>query len=127
MSQEEKLTVIEGTTLIDGTGHPPLSNALVVVRGKRIDAVGVKGIVKIPPDADRVDGAGKWLLPGLIDLHVHLWNPGFVSHSIRGSQVAYGTILAAANDRATTLLCRNRPVHDWWTRCYGHTGHKSRS
>jgi len=100
MSQEEKLTVIEGTTLIDGTGHPPLSNALVVVRGKRIDAVGVKGIVKIPPDADRVDGAGKWLLPGLIDLHVHLWNPGFVSHSIRGSQVAYGTILAAANLRS---------------------------
>ncbi len=66
---------ITGGTLIDGTGKPPVSNATVLVRGDRIVAVGPSGSVNIPADAKRYEVAGKYILPGFIDLHVHLVYP----------------------------------------------------
>lgn len=59
--------VIEGGTLIDGTGSVPLENAVVVVQGNRIKAIGVKGKVAIPPNATVIKAQGKTILPGLID------------------------------------------------------------
>jgi imidazolonepropionase-like amidohydrolase len=50
----------------------------VLVAGGRIAAVGDRGAVSIPAGAVRVDGRGKFLIPGLVDLHVHLFNN--VSH-----------------------------------------------
>jgi Amidohydrolase family len=66
------VTVIDGGTLIDGTGSPPLANAVIVIRGNRIAAVGRSGEVKIPPDAHRIDATGKFIIPGLIDAHEHM-------------------------------------------------------
>ena len=66
---------ITGGTLIDGNGGRPLDNAIVLVRGERIVAVGPAGAVDIPADAKRYDAAGKYVLPGFIDLHVHLVYP----------------------------------------------------
>lgn len=63
---------IVGATLIDGTGAPPVHNSVVVIRDKRIIAVGTCADVPIPEDALRIDAKGKWLIPGLIDMHVHL-------------------------------------------------------
>lgn len=63
--------ILRGVTLIDGNGGPPLSNATVVVEGTRITRVGV-GTVSEPAGAQAIDGRGKFLIPGLIDVHVHL-------------------------------------------------------
>lgn len=63
-----------GATLIDGTGAPPLSNALLVVSDGKIVSVGAAtaaAIAALPPGADVRDCAGKWIVPGLIDAHVH--------------------------------------------------------
>jgi imidazolonepropionase-like amidohydrolase len=66
---------ISGGTLIDGNGGRPVNNAVVLIRGDRIVAVGPAGSVDIPADAKRIDAAGKFILPGFIDLHVHLVYP----------------------------------------------------
>ena len=64
--------VLVGGTLIDGTGAEPLLDAVLVIQGERIVAVGPRGEVQIPPDARWVDlPAGATLLPGFINAHVH--------------------------------------------------------
>lgn len=63
---------IAGATLIDGRGGAPLLDAVVVIRGEKIVAVGKRGAVSIPAGAEMVDGKGLTLLPGLIDSHFHI-------------------------------------------------------
>lgn len=63
--------VIQGATLIDGNGGAPLANAVVVVQGNRIVAVGRAGQVQIPAGAQVIDAAGKYVLPGLWDAQVN--------------------------------------------------------
>jgi len=65
-------TVILGGMLIDGNGGPPVENSAVVIRGDRIVAVGKVADVSIPPNAVVIHAGGKTVLPGLIDMHVHL-------------------------------------------------------
>lgn len=64
-------TVIVGGTLIDGRGGAPIPDALVVLRGNRIEAAGKKGSVKYSTGSTIVDAKNKYILPGLIDEHVH--------------------------------------------------------
>ncbi|MBI4483604.1 MAG: amidohydrolase family protein [Acidobacteria bacterium] len=70
---QSQVTVIEGGTLIDGTGRPPLADAVVVVEGSRIKAVGPKARTEVPAGAKRIDAQGKTILPGFIDAHGHYW------------------------------------------------------
>jgi len=71
-------TLIRNGTLIDGTGSEPLPGAAVLVRDRRIDAVGRAGSFATPGDVDEViDAAGGAILPGFIDTHVHLVLEGF--------------------------------------------------
>jgi imidazolonepropionase-like amidohydrolase len=59
-------------TLIDGSGGPPRPNQSLLIEGGRITAVGAAASVKLPKAARVIDGTGKFLLPGLWDMHVHL-------------------------------------------------------
>src|SRR6516225_4300321 len=61
-----------GATLIDGTGAPPLSDAVILIEKDRILRVGPRSQVRIPDGADRKDLTGLKILPGLIDSHVHI-------------------------------------------------------
>jgi len=63
---------IVGATLWDGTGRAPVTNAVTVVRGERILCAGAAGECAIPQGARVIDGHGRYLIPGLIDSHVHL-------------------------------------------------------
>ena len=65
--------VIQGGTLVDGNGGPPLANAVIVIQGNRIAAVGAAGSVQVPPGAQVINAAGKWITPGLIDAKAN-WN-----------------------------------------------------
>ncbi|MBN1225278.1 MAG: amidohydrolase family protein [Candidatus Aminicenantes bacterium] len=73
--KKEKVVVLVGGTLIDGTGAQPVSNVTVLIKGERIEAVGSSGEVKVPEDAIKIDVSGKWILPGFIDCHIHLGYP----------------------------------------------------
>jgi imidazolonepropionase-like amidohydrolase len=57
--------------LIDGSGGEPLKNAVIVIEGKRVRAVGAEGSVAIPKGAKTIKTKGATALPGLIDTHVH--------------------------------------------------------
>jgi imidazolonepropionase-like amidohydrolase len=61
-----------GGTVIDGRGGPPLKDAVVIVDGDRIVAVGSRASVTVPAGATSVDVAGKYLVPGLWDMHAHV-------------------------------------------------------
>lgn len=70
------LTAYLGATLIDGTGRAPQPDAVVLVAGERIAAAGSRNEVRIPKEARAVDAKGKWIMPGLIDAHVHFFQSG---------------------------------------------------
>jgi len=61
-----------GATLIDGSGGPSLPDAAVVVRGGRIESIGLRSDFQLPRRTREVDVSGQWIIPGLIDAHVHL-------------------------------------------------------
>jgi imidazolonepropionase-like amidohydrolase len=62
---------LTGAVVIDGTGRPPIHDAVVLIADGRIVNVFRNGDIEIPSGADTVDLTGKWLVPGLIDSHVH--------------------------------------------------------
>ena len=61
-----------GGTLIDGTGRPPVKDAIVVVDGDRIVAAGPRASVALPAGATVLDVTGDSVLPGLWDMHAHV-------------------------------------------------------
>jgi imidazolonepropionase-like amidohydrolase len=75
-AQTSATTAIFGGTLVNSDGSPPLPNSVIVLRGERIVAVGSAEEIAIEPDAQRFDATGKWIIPGLIDAHVHFFQSG---------------------------------------------------
>jgi imidazolonepropionase-like amidohydrolase len=63
---------ITGATLIDGNGGPAIPDAVIVIHGDRISAVGARGTVGVPPGATVIDAAGRWVVPGFFDTNAHL-------------------------------------------------------
>ena len=70
-SQSQGVIAIVGGTVIDGTGTSPVKNAVVVIKGNKIVSVGSKNRTKYPRDAKVIDATGKYIIPGLIDMHIH--------------------------------------------------------
>ena len=77
---------IVGGTLIDGRGGPPLPDATVLVEGERIVAVGAAKGVRLPKGTTVLDARGKWILPGLWDMHAHFeqveWGPVYLASGV---------------------------------------------
>src|SRR5437762_2467506 len=67
-----EVVVLQGPTLIDGTGRPPLTNAVLLIDAGRISAVGPADKVKAPPGARALDLKGRTIIPGLINAHGHV-------------------------------------------------------
>ncbi len=68
----EPAIAIIRANLWDGTGRGPVPNSVTLVRGSRIVCAGAAGECPIPARARIIDARGQWLIPGLIDSHVHL-------------------------------------------------------
>jgi imidazolonepropionase-like amidohydrolase len=62
---------ITHVNVVDATGTPPQADVTVVVKDGRIVELGKSDAVHVPADAKAVDGSGKYLIPGLWDMHVH--------------------------------------------------------
>ena len=69
---------IVGGTLVDGRGGPPVRDAVVIVRDGRIEAAGPRSRVPVPAGVDTLDARGTWVVPGLVDAHVHYSQTGWV-------------------------------------------------
>jgi imidazolonepropionase-like amidohydrolase len=62
---------IRSVTVIPMTGAGPLEQHTVLIRGDRITALGPDSAIAIPDGATVVDGSGKYLMPGLLEMHAH--------------------------------------------------------
>ncbi len=69
--EDHDTTVLEGATLFDGLSRI-IDDAVLIVKGTRIHAVGQRKDVDIPEQAVQIDLHGQFIIPGLIDTHVHL-------------------------------------------------------
>jgi len=69
---QERVLVLEGVRIIDGTGRPPIERGTIIIKGDRIQDAGPADAVSVPHDAERIDVAGRTVIPGLIDLHFHI-------------------------------------------------------
>lgn len=96
---------LAGGTLIDVTGGPSTPDAVVVIEGDRIVAAGPRATIKIPKGAKIVNVTGKFLLPGLWDMHAHFYQtelgPTYLAAGITtvrdvGNDIEFGTALRDA-------------------------------
>lgn len=75
-----------GATVIDVMGKPPIADATVVTSGGKIVAVGPSSQLKVPADAQRIDVKGKYIIPGLWDMHAHYeqveWGPIYLAAGV---------------------------------------------
>jgi len=81
-------------TVIDMTGAPAKSDMTVVITGEAISEIGMSGKVTVPQNATVLDASGKFLIPGLWDMHVH-WSfkeylALFVVNGVTGIRIMQG-------------------------------------
>src|SRR3979490_745825 len=77
--QAADVTAIVGATVVHPDRDLPsavASNSTVIIAGSRIESIGPAGSTHVPAGATRIDGKGKWVVPGLIDSHVHFFQSG---------------------------------------------------
>lgn len=80
---------ITGVTVIDVTGGPPKPDQTIAVEGNRISQVGDPKRVHAPKGAQTINGRGLFAIPGLWDMHVHVWEtdrtfPLFIANGVLG-------------------------------------------
>ncbi len=88
-----------GVTVLPMTEAPPLREQTVLVRDGRIAAVAPAASLPVPPDATAIDGRGKFLMPGLCDMHIHMFVP-------RGEALSEAETLKRSREYLYLFLCR---------------------
>lgn len=83
-----EVKILTGATLVGIDGEPSIPNAVVVIKGERIEAAGPASAIPLPEGATPIDLGGKWLLPGLMNMHVHL---GLILPGAQGNALAFET------------------------------------
>lgn len=74
--------VITSATVIDGRTGRANTGISILIEGTRIVTVGPSGAVPIPQDATVIDGTGKWVVPGYIDVHTHSTTPSVLQRAL---------------------------------------------
>jgi imidazolonepropionase-like amidohydrolase len=102
-----RVTVFENVNVIPMDRERVLRGQTVVVRDGVIAEVGAAQRVRVPRGAERIDGRGKYLLPGLIDMHTHLFSDDDFPDELAGDELA----LMLANGVTTIRLMIGTPEH----------------
>ena len=99
------LTALVGGTVVGIDGGAPISNAIILVQGERILKVGPAASVDVPAGAKVVPMNGKWLIPGLMNMHVHfgLKLPGAAGAELINEKDGEEALRMADNARRTLL------------------------
>jgi len=124
-------TVIEGMTLIDGVSDAAIQDAVMVIDNGTVRSVGKRGSVPIPAGAQRINAAGKTIMPGIIALHAHIgrnradlyptlidkqvmaWGPGAVPQSRESIQRAANAYLYYGVTHNISLGYDQQPMIDF--------------
>lgn len=102
-SPAAEVIAITGGTLVDGSGRAPVNDAVVIIRGDSIAAVGRRGQIMIPEGARVIDARGLIVAPGFIDTHNHS-DRGFDQDPSAVTQVSQGiTTVAVGQDGGSAL------------------------
>jgi len=80
-SKPRPAIAIVHVTVIDATGAPPRPQFTVLIEGSKIASIALDSSIAIPSGAQVIDATGKFLIPGLADMHVHLTGAGEPSGS----------------------------------------------
>jgi imidazolonepropionase-like amidohydrolase len=75
MEKKKRTKAIINGLLINGTGKEPIKKSVIIVKGAIIDKIGKEGELNIPPNTEIIDAEGRTVLPGLMDVHVHMACP----------------------------------------------------
>lgn len=111
-AQNSAVALVGGNIVnLDGKRH--LKDAVVLVEGERIVRIGPRSAVDVPGDAEVVDVTGKWLLPGLMNMHVHLGLklPGAESARL-ADETEVELALRAAKNGERVLLSGTTTIRD---------------
>ncbi len=73
---QSSIKALVGGSVVNPTGAPCIENAVVVIENNRIVGLGESGKTEIPAGADTIPAEGKWIIPGLIDSHIHFFQSG---------------------------------------------------
>lgn len=89
VTAQQRVIALRNVTVIDMTGAAPKRSMTVVVSDTRITAIGKSNRLRISRDGQIVDGTGKFLIPGLWDMHVHFTRvdttfPLFIANGVTG-------------------------------------------
>jgi imidazolonepropionase-like amidohydrolase len=96
-----RMTAIVGATVVNLDGGAPLRDAVVLVDGERIAAIGSADDIAVPAGAEVIDAGGTWLIPGLMNMHVHLglMLPGKMAAELANETEGELALRVAANAR----------------------------
>jgi imidazolonepropionase-like amidohydrolase len=98
---------ITDVAVIPMTADTVLAGSTVVVRDGRIAEIGPSRRVRVPAGARRIDGRGKYLIPGLADMHAHLFSDGEVPDSVGADELR----VMMANGVTAVRLMIGTPEH----------------
>ena len=115
-SREPDGIALLGATLIDGSGGPAIPASAVVIRRGRIESVGSRADFQLPPRTAELDLTGRWIIPGLVDAHVHLVDPqAGVARWSMARYLAWGvtTVRDMHGPLRTVLAVRRELDHGW--------------
>lgn len=99
--QKSAVTAFEHVNVIPMARQEIFADQTVIVRSGHIDEIGKTGELSVPQDAVVIDGTGKYLIPGLIDMRVHLCSPAEL-------------LLYVANGVTMVRSLDSRPAHLTW-------------
>jgi imidazolonepropionase-like amidohydrolase len=104
------LVILEGASLIDGTGSPPRNDSVVVIKDERILTVTDKGsYTTYPKDSEIVNLTGRFLIPGLFDMHAHVAG---VLDSSYNQTISENTLKALLDNGITTIRNPGGPTKE---------------
>lgn len=101
--QSRSVLVIEGATLIDGTGGEPIRNAVVVIEKERIQGVFRHGEQVFPRGARVIQAQGKTIIPALFDIDTHIGQQGLEAAAQALSNYLYHGITSISDTGVTFL------------------------
>ena len=101
---QSETKAIVGATVVSLDGGAPIDDAVVVIEGERIKAIGPASSTRVPSGAEVIRADGTWLIPGLMNMHVHygLILPGKMRAEL-------GMFWRLPRIEAFHISCRRRP------------------
>ena len=76
VSAQPRTLALVGGTVVNTDGSEPIGRSVILIEGDRIKQVGLLDEIGVPDDAEIIRTAGQWIIPGLIDAHIHFFQSG---------------------------------------------------